>query len=402
MKLYINTFGGFDIKNGEKSLLKESKRTYKLYKLFQYFLTFRNKKLLPETIIDNIWADSESDDPKNVLRTQIFRLRQVIKSFLPNGEDEENYIAINFINGYYCLEIGENTILDLDEFESLISQVDNEKSKDIENAILMYYKAINIYKGQYLSGNAYEVWLVPTRNYYHRLYLKTLYKLIEILKEKKSYEEIISLSEESLLIDPFEEEIHINLMEAMLKLGQYKDAMSHYDYTLFLLEKEMDAKPSEKFTELLRKIQGNSSLNGEIDIFNIKKKLDDFSKEDVMHCDFEYFKFLFNIQKKKSLRNNENDFFGVITLSGDQKNDSNELYDWSKNMLGILLKSLRKGDIFTFWNDSQILIMLHDIKDDSINKVEDRIRKNMRDYMNFNNYRTTFTFLPLNSEDVVI
>jgi DNA-binding SARP family transcriptional activator len=140
MKLYISTFGGFDIKADNQSVLKRSSRTYKLYKLFEYFITFRNKKLLPETIIDNLWTDSESSDPKNVLRTQIFRLRQIIKTFYPQDLDESDYLSINFLNGYYCLETGENAILDLDEFENLVNQGDLECNKNGESAIAIYEK----------------------------------------------------------------------------------------------------------------------------------------------------------------------------------------------------------------------------------------------------------------------
>jgi len=404
MKLFINTFGGFEITAGEQSLLKESSRTYKLYKLFQYFVTFRNKKLLPETILDNLWADSESSDPKNVLRTQLFRLRRVIKLLLPQDCDENDYISINFINGYYCLGIGKNTIIDIDEFESLISQGDNDLTKNVENSMALYGKAIKLYKGLYLSENAYEVWLVPTRNYYQRLYLKTLYKLIELLKEKEDFEKIISLCECALLIEPYEEDIHINLMETMLKLGQFKSAMNHYSYTEFLLEKEMGTKPSARFTEMFKKIQSNSSSKNETDNFFIKQKLDDHSEDGPMHCDFEHFKFLFNMQKRKLLRNNENDYLGVITLSHGQNRyyEANELGYWSKTMMEILGSSLRKGDIYTFWNDSQILIMLHDVKGDGIIKVEDRIRNNMKNYENFNKYKIPIIFQSLISDDTQI
>ena len=404
MNLYINTFGGFEITAGEQSLLKESSRTYKLYKLFQYFVTFRNKKILPETILDNLWTDSESNDPKNVLRTQIFRLRQIIKSILPQDCDENDCISINFINGYYCLKIGKNTIVDIDEFESLISQGDNDLTKNVENSIILYDKAIKLYKGLYLSENAYEVWLVPTRNYYQRLYLKTLYKLIELLKEKEGYEYIILLCEGALLIEPHEEDIHINLMEAMLKLGQFKSAMNHYNYTAFLLEKEIRAKPSARFTEMFKKIQSNSSSKNETDNFFIKQKLDDHSEDGPIHCDFEYFKFLLNLQKRKLSRNNQNDFLGVITLSSGQNKyyEANELSYWSKTMTQILGSSLRRGDIYTFWNDSQILIMLHDVKGDGIIKVEDRIRNNMKNYANFNTYKIPIIFQSLISEDIQI
>lgn len=90
MKLYISTLGEFDIRADGQSILKDSSRMYKIYRLFEYFLTFRNKKLLPETIIDNLLSDSESDDPKNMLRTQIFRLRKIINSFFPKMKIQQN------------------------------------------------------------------------------------------------------------------------------------------------------------------------------------------------------------------------------------------------------------------------------------------------------------------------
>ena len=89
-----------------------------------------------------------------------------------------------------------------------------------EDSINHYKRQLIYIKGIYLSNNAYEVWLVPTRNYYHRLYLKTLYKHIGLLKKNGEYERIISLCERTLLIELYEENIHIELMEALLKSGQ--------------------------------------------------------------------------------------------------------------------------------------------------------------------------------------
>ncbi|MDW5299139.1 MAG: bacterial transcriptional activator domain-containing protein [Sedimentibacter sp.] len=404
MKLYINTFGEFDIKVNGQSVLKESSRTYKIYKLFEYFLTFRNKKLLPDTIIDNLLADSESDDPKNMMRTQIFRLRKIIKAFLPEDSEDEKYIKINFTNGYYCLEIGENTIIDVEEFEELIHQGDIECNSDIGSAIELYENAINLYKGLYLSDNSYEVWLVPTRNYYQRLYLKTLYKLFGLLKEKEEYEKIIPLCEKALLVEPYEEDIHINLMEAMLKLGKFKTAMNHYEYAVNLLEKEMDAKPSGKFIEILKKAQNNTFRNVDIDLSSIKMKLEDVLATGAIHCDLEYFKFLFNMQKRKSHRNNEYDYLCIINYNQrdynyyDPEESSKCLNDWAK----LLKNSLRKGDAFTFWNDRQILIMLHDVRGDGVQIIQDRIVNNLSDYTRINKNEISIVFQPLVSENTMI
>lgn len=395
MKLYINTLGGFDIKANGQSILKRSSRTYKLYKLFEYFLTFRNKKLLPETIIDNLLSDSGSDDPKNMLRTQIFRLRKGIKTFLPDDADESKYLTISFSNGYYCLEIGEKVLIDVGEFENIIEQADLKLEYNIEFAAALYQKALKLYKGLYLSDNAYEVWLVPTRNYYQRLYLKTLYKLIDILKESDDSEKIISLCEKSLLIEPFEENIHINLMEAMLMQGQQKNALNHYEYSLNLLIKELDAKPSVNFTGMIDKIQNYSKMGEQVDIESVNRNLEEKELLGAMQCNIESFKFLFNLQKRKSLRDNENDYLCIVNINQNKKNSAKEL-------AGLMRNSLRKGDVFAFWNQNQVLLMLHNVRDDGIKKIEHRIYNNLKDYTKLKNNDIDMIFQPLLSEKSTI
>lgn len=398
MKLYINTLGEFDIKADGQSIIKQSSRTYKLFRLFEYFLTFRNKKLLPETIIDNLFISCESDDPKNMLRTQIFRLRQVIKKFSFENLDETQYLTISFNNGYYCLEIGEDVFIDVDEFESYIKRADLELEFNAQISIELYYNALKLYNGLYLSDNAYEVWLVPTRNYYQRLYLKTLYKLIDLLKEKEENDKIISLCEQSLLIEPYEENIHINLIEAMLRQGEQKLAYSHYEYSLNLLENELDTKPSVKFTELLYSIQ-NYNVEKEsrnINISNGKLENDLFG---AMQCSLESFKFLYKIQTRKSTRKDENDYLCIVTL--ENLNDGDTTFSKnSRNLSEILRISLRKGDVFTI-SQNQIMILLHDVRVNSIDKIKNRLQNN---FMNSNiiDYAIKIEFKPLVTEKTII
>ena len=400
MKLYISTLGEFDIKLDGQSILKDSSRMYRIYKLFEFFLTFRNKKLLPETIIDNLLSDSESDDPKNMLRTQIFRLRKIINSLIPKGELPESYLNLNFTNGYYCLEIGENTIVDIDVFESLIQKGDKEREYNINSAIDNYQNAIGLYKGLYLSDNAYEVWLVPTRNYYQRLFLKTLYKFIELLRKNEENERIVALCEETLLIEPFEENIHIELIEALLKIGQNKSAMQHYEYALNMLEKELDAKPSAKFISFNNKIQNYSTRNDDLDIAAIKKNLEEKSPEGAMYCSLDYFKFLFNIQKRKSLRNNEYDYLCTITINRSDNNYYEpEIKKSLSDVFSVLERTLRKGDVFTSWNDNQILVMLHDVRENGTEIIKERLINKLREYTRINKNEIKMIFQPILMEN---
>ena len=166
MKLNIYTLGDFDITYGGNSILKESGRSYKLFKLFKYLVTFRGRKLLPETIIESLWEDYEYSDPKSVLRTQIFRLRQILNKINVKETEKSRYFNITFINGYYCFELGDMVFLDAEDFEKYIRQGDSKKYNSINETIELYRKAISLYKGPYLQENSYETWLVPIRNHY--------------------------------------------------------------------------------------------------------------------------------------------------------------------------------------------------------------------------------------------
>lgn len=395
MKLYIKTLGGFDVKLNDESIFKDTNRSYKLYRLFQYFITFKNKKLLPESIIDNLWPDNESYDPKNMLRVQIYRLRQNIYSIVPEDIDISDYLEISFNNGYYSLSVRENTIIDIDVFEQLILNGDNIKSVDINGAINLYRSALEIYNGSYLEESPYELWLVPIRNYYRRLYLKTLFKLIEILEEKERYEDIIVLCEDALAIEPYEEAIHIYLMECLLKQGQIKSALSHYEYVTSIQSFEQVSVSSIAMKDIYNKIQNQYSVKGEIQISNMNNCLEDEDLTGPLFCDSTYFKFSYNLRKKKrkKISSDEDDYICLITLNKDCGKE--ELNKWTKQMKMTLEKSLRKGDIFTFWNDTQIIILLLDSNEYGPKRIKERIFANLASYMN----EIQISFTKLSNED---
>lgn len=405
MELRIHTLGDFDISFEEQSILGDTNRSYKLIKLLEYFITFRGRKLLPETIIENLWSDNEYSDPKNVLRTQIFRLRQILKKTPAKDIDISQCFNISFSNGYYCFELGKQAVLDVEEFENYINQGDKVKENDIDEAIKLYKKALQLYKGPYLSENAYEVWLIPVRNHYRRLYLKTIFKLLEMYKEKEDYASIIEQCEEVIITEPYEEALHIYLIEAMLKIGQIKNAMSHYEYVTSLLNKEMGVKSTPALKSVYRKIQSYYDEKSETNIKSIVTKLEESSVDGALLCDSDYFRFLYNIEKRKSLREEgKSIIMSLITLDyqGKDKNKNDELTKIIKIMSGVLQKSLRKGDIYSFWNDTQILIMLNGAKEEGLEKIKTRIMRNFNNAAKTNICKINVEFLPVMEDRNII
>jgi radical SAM superfamily enzyme YgiQ (UPF0313 family) len=88
-------------------------------------------------------------------------------------------------------------------------------------------------------------------------------------------------------------------------------------------------------SKIEKKIYNSSMKNSDLNILSIDEKLEDSTELGAMFCEFEYFKFLFNIQKRKSLRNDEHDYYGIMTLNNlgnifQSKNDSNNWSDLIK------------------------------------------------------------------------
>lgn len=398
MKLLIQTLGNFDIVHNGESILQESARSYKLYRLFQYFITYRDRRLLPETIIDNLYQDNESDDPKNVLRTQIYRLRQTFKKLIGKDRDVADYFNINISNGYYFFELGKSAMLDIDEFEKYIAQGETEITKDIDKALKNYQKALELYRGPYLSANAYETWLVPIRNRFNMLYMKTFYKIIGILEAKDDYYGICNLCEEALTMEPYEESIHITLIDGMLRLGQVKNAMSHYIYITSLLKKEMDINPSPAFKSIYKKIQSHYDEKKETDIDVIKTRLEDKELDGALQCELDYFKVLYNMEKRKASRDGNSGFISLISINSMRSDTEEGRNKIIKIMVELLGNSLRKGDVYSFWNDNQILLLLHGAKENDLWKIEDRIKKGFIKNIKSDKYNIDINFKPLSAD----
>src|SRR6056297_1943419 len=373
MQMNIKTLGVFDISINGKSLIKKSSRTYKINKLLQYFIAFRNRKILPETIIENLFPEDEYSDPKNTLSTQIYRLRKSIKSLIPEGEEEINYLSISSLNGNYILELGENVNIDVDNFEDLIKLGDQKLSKNRDEALEIYNQALEIYKGMFLAENGYEVWLTPVRNYYNRLYIKVIFQTIEILKEKESYDIITRTCEKALDFEPYDEDIHICFMESMLKQGYFTSVLNHYEYVVNLLNKEMGINSSPKLDKFYKKIKSTISEKRKMTIIDFWNKIELEEVKGAMKCDFSDFKVIIDNQRRKGQRNSEGDYISIITLESERE-DISISKNWEEEMSQILQNSLRKGDVFTFWNDKQILILLHEVKQQALMIIEKRFR----------------------------
>lgn len=162
----ILTFGGFDIRYNGSSLLDDMGRSYRILDLLKYFVSFKGRKLLPDTIMNDLWEQEDFNDPKNVLRTHIFRLRKMLEHLQRKTGISEVLFDIYFSNGYYIFNVGKKCIIDYEIFEMIIDKADKNRESGYLDA-KGYRQAIFLYRGEYMEGRNCGDWIIPIRNRYN-------------------------------------------------------------------------------------------------------------------------------------------------------------------------------------------------------------------------------------------
>lgn len=371
--LEIYSLGHFEIKKGNSIISDDCKRSRSLWNLFNYILAFRDKHIVQEDFFEILWPDVECDNPAKALQNLVYRLRLLIDRNLSTNSGAS---IINFSQGCYSWNKEFGCWLDTNEFESIHMQaVKAEKNGDKQNAAKLYINAIKLYKGEYLAEYSYNEWIIPIRNHYQRIYLDAVYNLLQIYKSSGEYQEIISVCEKSLTLEPFEERLHQYLIEALIEEGKMKQAQSHYEYVTSMLYKEMGVKPSSELRSLYHRIKMD---NGDVsmDLGEIQESLTD--KQDqvgAFYCDPDTFQSLYKLEVRRVARSGQSIFIVMLTLHWQRRNapDNKILKGCIKQLQAILINSLRKGDVVSKWNESQLLALLPGLSFEQTERIIARI-----------------------------
>jgi two-component SAPR family response regulator len=405
VQVELFTFGVFDMRINGGSVLKKSGRTSKNLELLKYFITHRNQKLVPERIIESIWTAEELGSlvkPTNALRTQIFRLRQNLAQMGFTGTDDPDLnFQIVFENGFYTVDLGPAFEIDTDEFMLNIEQGNAYQARHPDRAILAYKKAIALYKGEYLAENPFSEWLFLVRGRYHRQFCRAALRLLDLLHEQGLFEQIVAVFDQIIIHEPFSEPFHIHFIRALMQLGDYTTARTHYDYITEKLYREMALQPTPALKDLYQEILAERHRQGNADL---AQRVTELAEGDALDrslcCDETYFKYIYNFERRQSLRSDRTAFLGLITIC--KKNGA--LTAEEAEGAGVALKttlftSLRKGDAFCQLGSGQMALILTDVLADNLQLIAKRIEKRARRQMASPDIQMEIVFKQIDAAD---
>jgi len=372
-KIKINMLGEFSISYRDKSINDNSNRSKKIWTLLEYLIVFKNKKITQNDLIEILWPGDESDNPANALKTLLFRARSVIGELGLSGKN-----MIVYQCGTYSFNRNIPIELDFERFENLLAMA--ESTQDDDEKMDLLRQATEVYKGDFLPKSSLEVWAVPIVTYFHSKYIKTVHSLISLLNTKKIFEEIISLCQRAVSIDPYDENLHYHLIKALADTGAQQRAIQHYNYTKTLFFSHFGVNLSSKFTAVYKEIIKTSKA-AETDLVLIRDNLKEESLiKGALFCEYEIFKSIYQLMARSASRTGQSSFLCLITTT-DLKSSQPPQKVLANNMnyLHTAIKiSLRHGDVYARYSLSQYLIMLFSLTYENAEKIMNRITRNFR------------------------
>ncbi len=366
----IFMLGKFEIMVDGKSASKILSNSKKGRLMLQYLILHKDESIASSDLYEVLWPNEASSNPESALKTLVSRMRAAFSKL-----DDDLGRCIVTSRGAYRWNGELSCSIDVFEFE--------EYCRELSRATVMnhateekFEKALSMYAGDLNAGTDGESWMVSRSAYYHTLYLRTAYLAIRLLKENKDHEAIIRICRRALDIDAFDETMHLELMEALVKTNRSNEALVQYRHATNLHYNYLGMRPPEKIQNFYKQIiQADQSLGMDID--SIRKSLQETDAANgAFICEYAIFKDIYQLLMRNFSRIGNGMFLAIIMLSSGsgQPIEPLMLDGAMRQLLNAMINSLRKGDTVTRYSPSQYALLLPSVSYETGRMVMERIR----------------------------
>jgi LuxR family maltose regulon positive regulatory protein len=191
--------------------------------LLKYLVAERWRAVSIDEIGESIWPGAGYAVGSSV-RYYVHTLRRILE---PDRGNREPSAFILVRRGSYRLN-SENVSIDADEFETHIRAGLEQASGDSRAAVVELERGIALYRGEFLAELPYAEWALAERQQMHGLACSAARRLADIRFEQERPELATNALERLAALQPFDEEVHRQLMELDIAHGRHTDVVRRY------------------------------------------------------------------------------------------------------------------------------------------------------------------------------
>ena len=369
-KLFVQMLGGFSLMFAGKPVALERNSGTKATQLLQYLIYHKGESIPRDKLVEVLYGNDDISNPQNNLKVNIFRLRKLLKSsHLP----DDDYIVHH--NGMYSWQSKVEVEIDAHVFSKMAHEAaDFRRSPDVRCDVML--EATQLYTGEFLPIIASEPWVAVESVKYRDMYITCVRGAHESLEASGSCEEALKLCNQAVKIYPYDEELHMMRISALLDLRHYQEALAAYDEASRLFFEDLGISPSPKMLEIYRRITGNVRHSTAL-IKEVKENLARDKKPDgAYYCSYPSFIDSFLFISRLVERSGQSIYLMMSTLTdvhGVPLELGDKLGEAADDLNTAIYDALRNCDLFTRYSPCQYLMLLIGINRENCDIVAERV-----------------------------
>ena len=214
--------------------------------VLKYLVCERNRVVHAEEIAEALWPGSGPTALNNV-RHFIHSLRDKLEPERPKRAPSSFIVAVQ---GGYAID-RRRVQIDADDFEEAAKQgIDAARRGALADAEAALSKALELYRGDFLSDEPYAEWAYAERDRLRGLTTQCLRVLATILAKRDDIDGAAAVLEQLAELEPYDAEVHKQLLTAWLRLGRRTEAARRYTSFRMRMLREFGEEPDFELADL--------------------------------------------------------------------------------------------------------------------------------------------------------
>ncbi len=210
--------------------------------LLVYLALHSEKPVAREVLTAVFWPEESEANARNNLRQSLYQLRKLLGDL---DEPTQPYLLVTRQTVQFNPE--SDFALDVRDF---LCAVD---AGELETAVTHYHG--DLLPGFTCDSLEFENWLRQERETLHALALETMVEAARDCLRKGRYDKAQTIARQQLVLEPWREQAHRQLMQAFALAGDRGNALAQYETCRAVLAEELGVQPAEETITLYEDIK---------------------------------------------------------------------------------------------------------------------------------------------------
>lgn len=233
-------------------------RSRKARSLFAYLLVQRDRRCASDRLMEQFWPDEQAERANENLRSAIFRIKDAVRNGLRVAGKNALAKTELIVHAEKSYGIARSLDLTLDVEEFTRRHADGRRRigcGQVREGLSEYQEGVDLY-GDPFMADCGEPWCADLRQGYEHAFLEMLEALIKDANAHKDHHRAITLCERYLLIEPFNEGIHLEYWEALRGGNNRQKIKEDYQRLTVSLRRELHAQPDQRTVRTYQELMG--------------------------------------------------------------------------------------------------------------------------------------------------